>query len=133
MTEIASLIAPDVSLQAVAAVRDALSTGGPQAEFTLHVPRSTAEKVLELLVRERKGGALVLPAREELTPAQAALVLGVSRQTVVRMIDGGRLPARKVGAHWRITASDVKQAVDDDRAERLRAALSVAQDTSDDS
>jgi len=34
-------------------------------------------------------------------------VLGVSRPTVVRLVESGKVPARKVGTHRRLTLGDV--------------------------
>jgi excisionase family DNA binding protein len=44
---------------------------------------------------------------EELSPEQAAIILGMSRPLVVRRMDNGRLPFRYVGAHRRCRMSDV--------------------------
>lgn len=43
----------------------------------------------------------------ELSPEQAAAILGISRPLVVRNMDSGRLPFRYVGAHRRCRLSDV--------------------------
>lgn len=41
---------------------------------------------------------------------EAALILGISRQAVLKMIDGGRLPGRKVGtAGWVMRRSTVER------------------------
>ncbi len=44
---------------------------------------------------------------ELLTTSQAAEILGVSRPTVVGLVDTGRLPASRVGTHRRIAAADL--------------------------
>ena len=49
----------------------------------------------------------VLREDEELSPEQAAAILGISRPLVVRRMDSGRLPFRYVGAHRRCRFSDV--------------------------
>ncbi|MCI9888570.1 helix-turn-helix domain-containing protein [Micrococcales bacterium 31B] len=46
-------------------------------------------------------------APAEITTTTAAQLLGVSRPTVMKMIEGGVLSSRKVGAHNRLTTSEV--------------------------
>lgn len=50
----------------------------------------------------------VLAEDKFLTTQQAAAVLNVSRQYVVRLIESGQVPAVKVGAHRRLRPSDVE-------------------------
>ncbi len=47
------------------------------------------------------------PADEELSTQEAAALLGVSRPHLVKLLESGALPFRKVGAHRRIKASDL--------------------------
>lgn len=74
----------------------------------LDLPAPVAEALAEVLEAAADGErALVLRSPEELTTEQAAAVLGVSRPTIIRLVDAGKLPARKVGTHRRLTLSDV--------------------------
>jgi excisionase family DNA binding protein len=61
--------------------------------------------VLDKLVNAER--VAVLREDEELSPEQAAVILGISRPLVVRRMDDGRLPFRYVGAHRRCRLSDV--------------------------
>lgn len=49
----------------------------------------------------------LVPRQGELTPQQAAEVLGVSRQSLTRAMDAGRLPFHRVGSHRRLAVADV--------------------------
>jgi len=74
----------------------------------LDLPQPVLDALAELLEAAADGErALVLRSPEQLTTGQAAAVLGVSRPTVVRLIEAGKLPARMVGTHRRLTLGDV--------------------------
>lgn len=47
---------------------------------------------------------------EYYTTAELARLYGLSRSTVARLIDQGRIPARRVGAHRRIFRADLEAA-----------------------
>ena len=51
-----------------------------------------------------------MSAREYLTTSEFANLHGVSRATVARLVDQGRIPARRVGTHRRIFKSDLESA-----------------------
>ncbi len=53
------------------------------------------------------GEVLILNAEDELTPEEAAKILGVSRPIVYQRMNTGRLPFREVGTHRRLLAADV--------------------------
>lgn len=87
---------------------------GPRPRITtedgtvLDLPVLVAEALAELLEAAADGQpALVLRSPNDLTTEQAAAVLGVSRPTVVRLVESGKVPARKVGTHRRLTLGDV--------------------------
>lgn len=74
----------------------------------LDLPRPVAEAFAEILEAAADGErALVLRSPDDLTTEQAAAVLGVSRPTIVRMIEAGKLAAHMVGTHRRLRLSDV--------------------------
>ncbi len=73
----------------------------------VEVPACVTDALAEVLEAAADGERpLVLRASEDLTTAQVAAVLGVSRPTVVRLIDAGKLPAQVVGTHRRVALSD---------------------------
>ena len=67
------------------------------------------QRALALVAREiaTGNGVAVVPVHHELTTHEAAAVLHVSRPHLIRMLDEGRLPSRKIGTHRRIRFDDV--------------------------
>jgi excisionase family DNA binding protein len=80
---------------------------GPHGE-AIAIPESVfyvLERVAELLAR---GDAItIVPIGKELTTQQAADLLNVSRQYLVRLLDDGRVPFTKTGKHRRLRIEDV--------------------------
>jgi excisionase family DNA binding protein len=72
----------------------------------------------------------VLREDEELSPEQAATILGISRPLVVRRMASGRLPFRYVGAHRRCRLSDVLKLQREEQDQR-EALDRLASDTED--
>jgi excisionase family DNA binding protein len=85
------------------------------------------ETIFHILVRvvevmERGDALTLIPVHKELTTQQAANLLNVSRQYLVRLLDEGRLPYMKTGKHRRLRIDDVmayKQTRDADRQASL--------------
>jgi len=96
---------------------------GPKGE-SIALPEAVfyvLERVAEVLAR---GDAIaVVPVGREVTTQQAADLLNVSRQYLVRLLDEGRIPFRKTGKHRRLRIEDVlafKERRDKDRRAGLR-------------
>lgn len=96
---------------------------GPKGE-SIPVPESVfyvLERVVEVLAR---GDSItVVPVGREVTTQQAADLLNVSRQYLVRLLDEGRIPFRKTGKHRRVRIEDVlafRETRDKDRRAGLR-------------
>lgn len=74
----------------------------------MDIPESIRIVLVIAIDELAKGNAVsVVPVHAQLTPRQAAELLGVSRPYVVRLLDEGRIPATRVGAHRRLLLSDV--------------------------
>jgi excisionase family DNA binding protein len=104
---------------------------GPNGEAT-SIPESVfyvLERVAEVMAR---GDSItVVPVGKEVTTQQAANLLNVSRQYLVRLLDEGRIPFRKTGKHRRLRIEDVlafKEERDKNRRAGLRELSRLTQD-----
>jgi hypothetical protein len=77
-------------------------------EQTLSLPPEAASLIESVLGHLAHGERVaVLTQEQELSPNDAAIILGVSRPLVVHRMDVGDLPFRYVGKHRRATLKDV--------------------------
>ncbi len=87
------------------------------------------ERVAEVMAR---GDSItIVPVGREVTTQQAADLLNVSRQYLVRLLDDGRIPFRKTGKHRRLRIEDVlefKEKRDKDRRAGLRELSRMTQE-----
>lgn len=74
----------------------------------LEVPPATLRLLSQILALMARQQTFVLyPESSELTTKQAAEVLGVSRPFLIRVLEAGQIPFRKVGRHRRVLMQDV--------------------------
>ena len=74
----------------------------------LEVPPATLRLLSEILALMARQQTFVLyPESSELTTKQAAEILGVSRPFLIRVLEAGEMPFRKVGRHRRVLMKDV--------------------------
>lgn len=89
-----------------AALHRALAKSGNEVQVELS--RETAELVSRLVDAQARGEQIVVtPTDAEVTPTEAAMLLGISRPQVRKLIDRGQLEFRMVGTHHRIKVSSV--------------------------
>jgi len=88
---------------------------------TLKLDRNLAE-LLQFVIRGLPSGSVSMQSvPAEMTSTTAASVLGVSRPTLMKMVNDGLLASHKVGAHHRFKHEDVSALVEARRAARLEA------------
>lgn len=108
---------------------EALRLGEGQASFTFQLALLLLEWATGILNR---GDAMtVVPIGQELTTQQAAGILNVSRQYVVRLLDDGRIPYRRTGTRRRVRMDDLlayKRQRDRDRMASLDDLSRLSQD-----
>jgi excisionase family DNA binding protein len=111
-------------------VRLELKTGSSTEELVL--PPAALRLLVRALTEMGEGKAVTLtPVHAELTTQQAADLLNVSRPHLVKLLDQGHIPSRKVGSHRRVRLEDLLVYRQDFFAKR-QAALSELAELSQD-
>lgn len=116
--------------EAIELLRGAIASGDNIVEVKLRLPSRTAEKILTLLEAEGVSGAVVVPVKDLYSTTEAAAMLGVSRPTLMKMLDAGELEAEMVGTHHRIPAHEIVAYQRTRQLSRDRAAEAMSEFTS---
>lgn len=110
----------------VRAVHRALAGNGEEVRMSLS--RQTAELVARVVDAQARGEhVLITRGNAEVTPNQAAELLGVSRPQVRKMMELGTLEFRKVGSHHRISVASIQGFLEAERPRRKRALADLAE------
>jgi excisionase family DNA binding protein len=115
-------LARDSSRQLVRYAKKDLRIRIPGTKETVVLPASAVRLLVELLSEMAEGNAVTLiPIHAELTTQQAADLIGVSRPFLVKQLEEGKLPFRKVGTHRRILYRDLIRYRDENDERRHKA------------
>jgi excisionase family DNA binding protein len=98
----------------------------------IELPAGAVTLLLDILGAMAAGqGVTIIPEDAELTTVQAADILHVSRPFLIKLLDEGKVPYRRVGKHRRIRMEDVmnyKRAIDQQREAVLDQLVADAQE-----
>ena len=92
----------------LAAPESAYFLSGTSPGERVELPEELYRILRQVVEALRNGLAVtVAPHSMTLTTQQAAELLGVSRPTVIRLLDNGQIPYERTGSHRRVTLQDV--------------------------
>jgi excisionase family DNA binding protein len=103
-----------------------------KGEQPIELPAGAVALLMDILEAMAAGrGVTIIPENAELTTVEAADVLNVSRPFIIKLLDEGAIPHRKVGKHRRIRMDDVmnyKAKIDAEREAALDQLVAEAQE-----
>lgn len=99
---------------------------------SVQLPPELRRLLAEVVRAMRRGQAVSFaPMSQQLTTQQAADLLGISRPTLIKLLEAGRIPYETPGRHRRLRLSDVLAFQEMRRAEQREALRELAQDAQD--
>lgn len=113
-------------------VKEVVGVRSAGSEETIELPRIAVRLLMDILRQLAAGNAVTMvPVHAELTTQQAAEILGISRPFLIKQLNQGLIPHRKVGRHRRILFVDLmsyKRAMDAAREKALNELSQQAQE-----
>jgi excisionase family DNA binding protein len=101
-------------------------------EPSIKIPAAAAHLLVQILDEMSRGNAVkLIPINAELTTQQAADLLNISRPTLIRFLDEGKIEFHKVGTHRRIpfkSAMAYKRKIDEERRGALAELVAFDQE-----
>lgn len=85
----------------------------------VHLPPALLDVLAQVIAAMRAGRAITIaPLAQRLTTQEAAELLGVSRPTLIKLLEEGKIPFELPGRHRRIRLDDLLDYQDRRRSER---------------
>ena len=104
---------------------------GPDGE-QVSLPEEIYRVLVKVVEDMREGKVITLvPRTQRMTTQEAADFLGISRPTLVKLLEEGRIPYEKPGRHRRILFSDLLAYLERQRDERRAALDRMTEDASE--
>ena len=98
----------------------------------IRIPAPAARLLVQILDEMSRGNAVkLLPIHAELTTQEAAELLNVSRPTLIRLLNEGKMEFHKVGTHRRVpfkSALAYKRQIDEERKASLAELVAYDQE-----
>lgn len=92
---------------------------GPEDQI-IEIPAKMHDAMVQFAhLLATNNAVMVTPISKNLTTQEAAIYLGVSRPTVVKLLDDGAIPYTRPGKHRRIRFEDLKAYRERQHAERM--------------
>jgi excisionase family DNA binding protein len=103
-----------------------------EQDEAIELPAGAVAMLMDILgVMAAGQGITLIPENAELTTVQSAEILNVSRPFLIKLLEEGKIPYRKVGKHRRVRMEDVmnyKKAIDQEREDLLNQLVADAQE-----
>ena len=94
---------------------------------TVTIPTAAYTLLVEILAQMAEGNAIsIVPIKKEITTQEAADILNVSRPYLVKLLESGKIPYRKVGTRRRVLTQDVLNYKNQTDTQRMHTLLELA-------